>query len=658
MPSDVRQRMARLAEIIRRHDHLYYVLDRPEISDAEYDRYFRELEALEKEHPGQADPDSPTKRVAGAPLDVFPTVRHVAPILSLESVTDPAEALRFAQGIASTLVAEPKFDGASVEVVYEDGRLVRASTRGDGERGEGVTSNVKTIRAVPLRLRGEDIPRRLAVRGEVLMPVDAFRKLTEQLAHDGRPLFANPRNAAAGSLRQLDPRVTATRPLEVVFYDVLLLEGPRPPRTHWEELERMRGWGLKVSPLNRRLASADDLLAYQQEMERRRDELGYEIDGVVIKADELALRRKLGTTARHPRWAIAYKFAAREAESTLREIVVGVGRTGVLTPVAVLDPVSIGGVTVTRATLHNREEVARKDLRVGDRVRVVRAGDVIPEVVGKAGGPTGKRGPVFQMPEKCPACGTRTVTSGPFDVCPNAIGCPAQLVAAIEHFASRDALDIRGLGTETVTRLVDSGRVRSVADLFTITLDQAAKLERFAETSAGNLVRSIQGAKKTDLWRFLHGIGIPGVGERTARDLAAHFPDLRAVEDATEDDLRRVEGIGPAMAHAITEFFARSHIRSVIDACLRVGVELYNARPRESGPMAGKTVVFTGTLASLSRQDAEETVTRLGAKASSSVSRETDIVVVGDKPGSKLDRARRLGVRTVGEDEFRALLGA
>jgi DNA ligase (NAD+) len=642
---------------IRRHDHLYYVLDRPEIADAEYDALFHELERLEREHPNLAAADSPTQRVAGVPLDVFGTVKHTAPMLSLASETSEPEVRRFVERLGGPFVAEPKFDGLSVEVVYEDGRFARASTRGDGAHGEDVTANVKTIRSVPLRLRGCAAPRLLAVRGEVFMPIEAFRALSVHLEREGKPLFANPRNAAAGSLRQLDPRVSAQRPLDIFFYDVLALEGAEPPRTHWEELETMRDWGLRVSPFCRRADSWQEVLGYHREIAARRGELPYEIDGIVLKVDDIELRRQLGGTARHPRWAIAFKFEAREAESTIRDIVVSVGRTGVLTPVAVLEPVPIGGVTVTHATLHNRAEVARKDLRVSDRVRVVRAGDVIPEVVSRVPSARDGRGPSFAMPTRCPACGTRTLRQGPFDVCPNRIGCPAQRVAAIEHFASREALDIHGLGTETVTRLVNTGRVRTVADLFSLTEDDLAGLERFSQTSARNLVHAIEGAKHPELRRLLYGIGIPGVGTRTARDLAEHFPSLHAIEHASREQLSEVPGIGPVTARAIAAFFAMGSTRAVLDACLRAGLEPRLLGTRRAGPLAGKAVVFTGTLASATRHDAEETVRRMGGQPSSSLSHRTDLLVAGDRPGSKLDRARRLGVRVVGEDEFRSLTG-
>ena len=463
---EARRRVDALRESIRQHDRAYYVLDRPEISDEEYDRLFDELRRLERTHSDLVTPDSPTQRVAGAPLPAFTQVRHAAPMLSLDSVTDPDAVRQFDRRIRQSLgertkyVLETKFDGVSLELVYEDGAFVRASTRGDGVRGEDVTHNVKTISLLPLRLRtsGVPAPRVLAVRAEALMHIDDFTALNTALEREGKPMFANPRNAAAGSIRQLDPRITASRPLNLVVYDELVLDGGRRLDTHWDVLNRLQDWGLRIAPLARRADTVDDVLAYHREVETKRDTLGYEIDGIVVKVDSLAERERLGVTARHPRWALAFKFTAREKDMTIEDIIVQVGRTGVLTPVAVLEPVQIGGVTVTRATLHNREDVTRKDLRVGDRVRVVRAGDVIPEVVERVARGA-KHGRPFSMPSTCPSCGTRVVQNGPFDVCPNGFACPVQLRRSIEHFGSRDALDIRGLGRETVNALVSSGLV-------------------------------------------------------------------------------------------------------------------------------------------------------------------------------------------------------
>jgi DNA ligase (NAD+) len=663
--AQARRRIDQLRREIRKHDYHYYVLDRPLISDEAYDRLFEELKRLEAAYPELVTPDSPTQRVAGTPVAAFPEVRHLAPMLSLDSITDPAEVRRFdervrqAAGGPVVYSLEPKFDGLSLEIVYEAGRLVRASTRGDGVRGEGVTENVKTIRAVPLVLREatRPAPTVLSVRAEALMLVKEFEQLNRALAREGKPLFANPRNAAAGSIRQLDPRITASRRLHVFFYDILFLEGGPAFRRHLEALEALRDWGLPVSRLVRRGTSIEDAFAYHRELEARRDALGFEIDGIVIKVDDLELRARLGATSRAPRWAIAFKFAAREAETVMEDIVWQVGRTGVITPVAVLRPVALGGVTVTRATLHNREELARKDLRPGDTVRVIRAGDVIPEVVARLDTADHARRPQPTPPERCPECGARTVEDGPFLRCPNGLSCPAQLRGAIEHFGSRDALDIRGLGKETVDLLVSRGLVASVADLFTLRESDLVGLEHFAELSARNLVTAIERAKRTELGRFLYALGIPGVGVRTARDLATHFGSLDKLMRASEEELKQVEGIGPVVARQIAEFFRRAENRKIIEQCLKRGVSFVAAPRVLAGPLAGKTVVFTGGLESMSRPEAEALVRRLGGTPASSVTRKTNLVVVGRDPGSKYEKAKQLGITILTEGEFLNLIG-
>jgi DNA ligase (NAD+) len=658
--ADPRTRIDELRAAIRHHDYVYYVLDRPEISDEEYDRLFAELKALEDAHPDLVTPDSPTQRVGGEPRPEFPEVRHRAEMLSLDSVTDPEEVRRFDERVrraleveSVTYLLEPKYDGLSLELVYEDGALARASTRGDGERGEGVTENVKTIASVPLRLRDRNRtpPALLAVRGEALMRIEDFQRLNADLAREGKPTFANPRNAAAGSIRQLDPKVTARRPLEVIFYDILDREGGPELRAGAEVLDALRDWGLRVSTRHLRTESLDEIFDWHREMESRRDDLGYEIDGIVIKVDDLAARARLGATARHPRWALAFKFVPREAETVIEEIRVQVGRTGVLTPVAVLRPVKIGGVTVTRATLHNREELERKDVRVGDTVRVVRAGDVIPDVVGRVE-TTGPRRRRFRMPKRCPKCKTPVVQDGPFDRCPNGLACPAQLKGAIGHFGSRDALDIRGLGDKTVEHLVATGLVRNVADLFTLNESDLVELERFAEVSARNLVRAIEKAQKTELWRLLYALGIPNVGTQTARDLARHFGSLEAIEEADEEALQEVVGIGPNVAASIATFFRQPQNREVLSLLRERGVEWTPPALSASGPFAGKTVVFTGALESMSRPEAEDLVRRLGGRTGGQVSRRTDFVVAGSDPGSKLDQAKEWGVTVLSEREF------
>jgi DNA ligase (NAD+) len=659
-----RLRAQRLRAAIRTHDYRYYVLDRPAISDAAYDRLFQELVRLEAAHPEIVTPDSPTQRVAGAPLPGFPTVEHLAPMLSLESVTNADAVRRFDERIRASAhdkavryMLQPKLDGLSLEIVYRDGVLLRASTRGDGERGEGVTENVKTIRSVPLRLRGEAVPRLVAVRGEAIMRLDDFRALNAGLEKAGQALFANPRNAAAGSIRQLDPRVTATRRLDVLFYDILHMEGGPRLTTDAGVLQALAAWGLHTAPHARPSSTLDDVFRYQQRMADRRESLGYEIDGIVLKVDDLALRERLKTTARHPRWALAYKFVAREERTTIEDIVVQVGRTGVLTPVAILRPVQIGGVTVTRATLHNRDEIARKDLRIGDLVRVIRAGDVIPEVLERVRDDRPRRHRAFVMPGSCPVCGTPVVQEGPFDRCPNGLACPAQLKRTIQHFASRHALDIQGLGPETVDALVSQGLVRSVADLFDLTREDLLKVERFADVSAANLLKAIEGARRPPLWRFLHALGIPSVGVQTARDLAEHFGTLDRVIAASEADLRAVSGIGPTVSRDVAEFFRRPVNRRIIDRCLGRGVKVSGTMPRRRGPLAGKTVVFTGGLESMTREDAEEQARASGARTARNVSEATDLVVSGAAPGAKYAKARTLGVRIIDEREFQKLVG-
>ncbi len=673
-------RIHELAAAIRHHDYLYYVRDAPEVADEEYDRLYRELVALEERFPDLVAADSPTQRVAGQPLTAFPTVEHAAPMLSLESDQAEATLRRFDERLRKGLgpdapvvyVLEPKLDGASVELVYRDGTLHTASTRGDGRRGEGVTENVRTISAVPLRLRERPrpVPPFLAVRGEVIMRVEAFEKLNERLLAEGKEPFANPRNAAAGALRQLDPQLTAARKLDLYAYDVLASEGFLPA-TQWEVLAALRDWGLKVNDLVARGATVEEIQAYHAGLERRRDDLGYEIDGIVIKLDDLAARERLGWTSRHPRWAFAYKFPPRKEVTRVLSILPSVGRTGVVTPVAMLLPIELGGVTVGRATLHNREEVARKDIREGDRVRVQRAGDVIPQVIERIdsmeGEPGHERGPVWQMPPGCPSCGTPLVERGPFTVCPNGFACPAQLAGRIVHFASRDALDVEGLGDETAKLLVREELVRQLPDLFDLQQEQLLPLEGFAEKSSQKLVEAIARAAHAELPRFLYGLGIPEVGVAVARDLARHFGSFAALRGASAEELEEVPGVGPRMAAAITGFFAEPRNAEILERLLgkmtlREAPPQRPAAARADGgaaggpPLLGKKFVFTGGLAHLSRRQAKDLVESLGARAVGSVSKATDYVVVGEEAGGKADEARRLGVETLDEERFLALL--
>jgi DNA ligase (NAD+) len=577
----LRARIAALRAQIRRHDHLYYVLDRPEISDAQYDELYAALLRLEAAHPELVTPDSPTQRVAGQPLTSLPEVRHLAPMLSLEAVTSDSDVARFlARFPGQSLVAEPKLDGLSLEVVYENGRLARASTRGDGERGEVVTVNAKTIRSLPLVLAGKGWPRLLAVRGEVVMPLATFQRLNRGLAAKGEAPFANPRNAAAGSIRQLDPRTCAARHLGVFFYDVLRRKGggDAAPDTDWHQLESLRAWGLPVVPEARRVTTLEEARRYRRHLARRRRELAFETDGIVIKLDDLGARARLGATGRHPRWALAFKFEAREATTKVRDIVVQVGRTGVLTPVALLAPVSLGGVTVGRATLHNVGEVIRRDVRVGDTVRVARAGDVIPEILGVIPNASKRRGVAFRAPVRCPACDTAVVRDGPVARCPNGLRCSAQLRTVIQHFARE--LEIPGLGPQTIDRLIAAGLVRELADLFTLRAEAIAPLAGLGATSAANLVHAIEAAKRPELVRFLGALGIPGVGGQTTRRLAAHVRSLENLLSAQPAELAKIPGVGPHAAAAVTEFFARPANRRSLKACLARGL-----RPR-GGPIA------------------------------------------------------------------------
>lgn len=659
-------RIAELSEAIRRHDYLYYVRDAPEISDEAYDRLFRELKELEERHPELARPDSPTQRVAGAPLSAFAQVEHAAPMLSLDSSQDDATLDRFDDRLRKALgpervsyVIDPKLDGASIELVYVEGRLERASTRGNGRIGEGVTANVRTISSVPLALRADEraIPPFLAVRGEVIMATGPFEALNERLLAEGKTPFANPRNAAAGALRQLDPRITAERPLEVYLYDILALEGAAVA-TQWEALTALRAWGLRVNPLARRATTLEQIRDFHHELEARRDDLGYEIDGIVIKLDELAARDDVGTTSHHPRWAYAHKFPPRKEITRVLKVVASVGRTGVVTPVALMNPVEIGGVTVSRATLHNREEVLRKDIREGDKVRVERAGDVIPQVVERVEEPDRPRGPVFRLPEHCPSCGTRLIERGPFTVCPNGFDCPAQLAGRLIHYASRNALDIEGLGEETAKQLIEAGLVHHLPDLYDITAEQLTPLEGFAEKSATQLVANVQRSARPELPRFLFALGIPEVGVTVARQLAKSFGSFAAVRAASPERLMAVDGIGPRMAEEITGFFGDERTAKLLDTLLaKVEPEIVETSPDdEPGALAGLKIVFTGGMSAMSRDEAKELVEAHGAKAVGSVSKNTDLVVAGEEAGSKLEKAQALGVRVLDEAGFLAFL--
>jgi len=672
---EAEQRVAELREEIRRHDRLYYVENDPEISDAEYDRLFEELLALEERFPDLRTGDSPTQRVGAEPLDELPTVEHEAPMLSLASGREEQDFRDFHDRVLRGLgveeaeyTVEPKLDGASVELVYEDGELVRAATRGDGRRGEGVTENIRTVGAVPLRLRDDDreIPGTLAVRGEVFMRIGDFEALNQRLMDEGKEPFANPRNATAGSVRQLDSRITAERPLDLYAFDILSPADPVSElgiETQWRVLQALEGWGFPVNPRCERMDRVEGILEYHAEMQENRDALDYEIDGVVVKLNDLAARDELGATSRHPRWAFALKFPPRQEVTRIMHIVPSVGRTGVVTPVAMLRPVDVGGVTVSRASLHNIEQVRELDVREGDRVRIQRAGDVIPQVVEVVEEGAGhERADAFRMPDRCPSCDTGLIRRGPYTVCPNHFECPAQLAGRIQHFSSRDALDIEGLGEEVSRLLVERGLVRQLPELFELEEEELVELEGFAEKSAHNLVSGIEASSGTELARFLYGLGIPEVGSTVARDLARWFGSFGAVRTASGEELQEVDGVGPKMAAAIRAFFEDDRTAEILDE-LEAKVELEDEGPGlreevEAGelPLEGLKFVFTGALGRFTRRQATDLVETAGARATSSVSGETDYVVAGEDPGSKLEEAEDRGVTVLDEEEFLELL--
>jgi len=653
----------RLSREIAHHDYLYYVLAQPEISDAAYDALFRRLQEIEARFPDLVTPDSPTQRVGGAPMEGLETVAHVAPMLSLDAVYEEEEVRRFAArlgeelGAAPTLVFEPKFDGFSVELVYQDRVFVRGATRGDGYAGEDITANLRTIRSLPLRLQEPAAPDGLlAVRGEVFMPRTAFVEANRLRLEQGEEPFANPRNAAAGLARRLDPSEVARYPLDVVVYELMAADHA-PWSSHWEFLSALSEMGFRVSTENRKSRDIDEIIAWREALGQRREALEVEIDGVVLKLDDLSARERLGMRARSPRWALAWKFRPREGVSRIRDIVVQVGRTGILTPVALLDPVDVGGVTISRATLHNEAEIARKDLRIGDLVQIGRAGDVIPEVLQRVEEPGRARGAPFHMPDTCPSCGTPVVREGAYVVCPAGIACPAQLRAHLTHYGAREAMDIEGLGERTADQLVRRGLVHDLADLYDLSVEDFASLEGFAEKSARKLWNEIHGNLNPPLDRFLFALGIRHVGQHVARVIAEHMGTLEEIMNATPEALGAIPGIGPETAKSLADFMHAPKNRDVLSRILAAGVRPVPIRRRRESPIAGKTFVFTGALQHLTRAEAERLVEDLGGHAASSVSRRTDYVVVGEDPGSKFDRARALGVPILTEDEFLSLVG-
>jgi DNA ligase (NAD+) len=677
------QRVTKLRRILDEHNYKYHVLDQPEISDAEYDQLFRELQLLEKSHPELVTPDSPTQRVGSAPLKEFSQVHYEIPMLSLENAFAEEDVVAFETRIHERLKSstpiefscEPKMDGVAISLRYENGVFVRGSTRGDGMTGEDVTENIRTIRSIPLRLRGKDFPAVLEVRGEVYIPKASFEKLNAKAAELGEKIFANPRNAAAGSIRQLDPRITASRPLTMFCYGLGVIaaaqsarvssavaanveDGERYFAKHSDILESFIRWGLPVNPHRSVVTGIENCLQYYHKMGEARAKLPYEIDGIVYKVNGLREQERLGFVTRSPRWALAHKFPAQEVETVIENVEFQVGRTGALTPVARLKPVSVGGVVVSNATLHNMDEVRRKKIHIGDTVIVRRAGDVIPEVVSVVPS-TAKGLKKIKLPPDCPVCHSaiEQIEGESAARCSGGLFCPAQRKEAIRHYASRRAMDIEGLGDKIVMQLVDENLIANPADLYSLTLEQFANLDRMAEKSAQNLLDALEKSKKTTFARFLYSLGIREVGEATAKNLARHFGELSGLYEATEESLQEISDIGPIVAAHIVNFFSEAHNKKIITKLLHAGIHWEkNTVNAADLPLAGKTYVITGTLTTLSRDEAKERLEAMGAKVASSISAKTSCLVAGAAAGSKLAKAKKLDVPVMDEDELLKLL--
>ncbi|MFC1847727.1 NAD-dependent DNA ligase LigA [Chloroflexota bacterium] len=662
---EARRRIEKLRELINHHSYRYHVLDSPEISDHEYDRLLRELMGLEDEYPQFITPDSPTQRVGAAPVEAFGVVEHREPMLSLGNVFSYEELVAWHKRVSGLLgeegfelVAELKMDGLAVALTYEEGRLVTGATRGDGYRGEDITQNLKTIGSIPLAVKG-GVPRRFEVRGEVYLPREGFKKLNEERADAGQPLFANPRNAAAGSVRQLDSRVTARRPLDIYIYGLGWVEG-EIPSSHWEILEYLKSLGFKVNPGNALLSDIAGVEEYYQRWVNERDHLPYEADGVVIKVNRLDLQDRLGVVGREPRWAVAYKFPAEQATTRLLDIGVNVGRTGTLNPYAVLEPVAVGGVTLRRAALHNEEDIRRKDIRIGDTVIVQRAGEVIPEVVAPVVSLRTGEERVFGMPSHCPVCGTEVVKpeGEAMTYCTNA-SCPARGYERLKHFVSRGAMDIEGIGEKQAEALLEAGLVKDIGDIYTLKdkRDDLIGMEGMAEKSVSNMLEAIEGSKQRPLQRTVFALGIRHVGAETADILAEYFESMDKLSRASVDDLTAIPAIGPKIAESIVDFFEQESNREIVEKMRKAGVRFEAEEgKKEALPLSGQEFVLTGKLEAFSRNEAEARVKELGGSAGSSVTKKTTFLVTGAEPGSKLDRARELGTGIITEEEFLKLL--
>ncbi len=666
--SRVMERIQRLREKINHHNYLYYIQDSPEITDAEYDRLFDELAALEKAHPELVTPDSPTRRVGAPPLDEFKTVPHSLPMLSLSKVTSEAEFLDFQRRVLDMsgsvaeevkYAVEPKFDGLAVELVYVRGLLSLGSTRGDGTVGEDVTLNLKTVRTVPLRLRAKTVPELIEIRGEVIMNKEDFARLNREREASGEALFANPRNAAAGSVRQLDSKVTRTRPLNMFAYGVGRLEG-KVLTNHWETLSYLKGLGFKITQYAKLCETVSQVKDYYGKILGLRDELPYEIDGIVIKVNDFDLQNKLGEISRSPRWAVAWKFPPQQEQTVVRDIVVSVGRTGALTPVAILEPVRVAGVEISRATLHNEDEIRKKDVRTGDTVIVQRAGDVIPEVVKVIESKRTGNEKTFTMPDKCPVCGSRVERpEGEAVYRCTGLACPAQIKENLAHFASKGAMDIEGLGYKFLDQMVDKGLIQDQADLYFLKKEDLMQMDRMGDKLAQNLLNAIDRSRKPGLSNLIYALGIRNVGTHLAGVLAKRFKSIDHLAGQSVEDLTEVQEVGPVVGQSIHNFFHNPKNLKVLERLKSEGVEFPVEKTEAAETLlAGKTFVLTGALGAFTRDDARRIIERLGGRVSSSVSKKTDFVVVGKDPGSKYDDARRLGVRTLSEEDFKEMTGS
>lgn len=669
----LKERLIQLSNELRHHEYLYHVLDEPEIPDAEYDRLMRELRDIEAAHPEWISDDSPTQRVGAAPLTAFEQVVHEVPMLSLDNVFDEQSYLAFDKRLHDrlksdeeiTFCCELKLDGLAVSLLYEDGKLTQAATRGDGTTGENITSNVRTIGAIPLRLIGDNIPQRLEVRGEVFMPQAGFEKLNDHARRNHEKVFANPRNAAAGSLRQLDPRVTAKRPLTFFCYGVGLIEGGELPGSHWQRLMQFKQWGLPVSDRIRLCKSSEEVLEFYHQVQEQRTTLGFDIDGVVIKVDDLALQERLGFVAKAPRWATAFKFPAQEQMTFVRDVEFQVGRTGAITPVARLEPVVVAGVTVSNATLHNADEIARLSLCIGDKVVIRRAGDVIPQVVGVIASERPADAKEIVFPTNCPVCGSAVekIEGEAVARCTGGLVCAAQRKESLKHFVSRRALDVEGMGDKIIEQLVDKEYVHTPADLYRLSIGILTRLERMGPKSAQNLIEALEKSKSTTFARFLFGLSIREVGETTAANLASHFGSLEALQAADIDALKEVQDVGEVVAKHTFNFMREEHNQKIIAELTGEEIGIQWPAPvviiaeEIDSPFAGKTVVLTGSLSIMSRDDAKAKLTALGAKVSGSVSKKTDLVIAGEAAGSKLAKAQELGIEVIDEAEMVRLLG-